>query len=54
MKNVQISRTVGVMWACQPHFKRAIENMQSDQVSSHKLCYFLTREMGEHFQLIDK
>ena len=32
----------------------ASENMQSDHVATSKLRYFLAREIGERFQLIDK
>ena len=33
---------------------RAIANMQSDHVATRELRYFLAREIGERFQLIDK
>ena len=34
-------------------WKPALEHMQSDHVATRELRYFLTREIGECFQLID-
>ena len=34
--------------------KRATTNMQSDHVATRELRYFLAREIGERFHLIDK